>query len=119
MKELDPPAPDDLLSIRGARQHNLKNLDLDLPRGRMTVVTGVSGSGKSTLVHDVLMRALETRLTGEHSAKQHLGEKVGAYESLSDPQRRRQYDMFGAQGGPPGRQLGGAALSWRGETLPA
>jgi excinuclease ABC subunit A len=43
----------------------------------------VSGSGKSTLVHDVLMRALETKLTGEHSAKQHLGERVGEYGALT------------------------------------
>jgi excinuclease ABC subunit A len=43
----------------------------------------VSGSGKSTLVYDVLLRALETQLRGEHSAKQHLGERVGAYEAIS------------------------------------
>jgi excinuclease ABC subunit A len=49
----------------------------------VTAVTGVSGSGKSTLVHDVLLRALETRLHGEHSAKQHLGERVGAYGTLT------------------------------------
>jgi excinuclease ABC subunit A len=46
-------------------------------------VTGVSGSGKSTLIHDVLLRALETRLHGEHGAKQHLGEKVGAFETIT------------------------------------
>jgi len=71
------------LVLTGAREHNLKGVDLRLPLGAVTAVTGVSGSGKSTLVHDVLMRALETKLTGEHSAKQHLGEKVGAYDSLT------------------------------------
>ena len=71
------------LVLTGAREHNLKGVDLRIPLGAVTAVTGVSGSGKSTLVHDVLMRALETKLTGEHSAKQHLGEKVGAYDSLS------------------------------------
>jgi excinuclease ABC subunit A len=71
------------LVLSGAREHNLKSVDLRLPLGAVTAVTGVSGSGKSTLVHDVLMRALETKLTGEHSAKQHLGEKVGAYDSIT------------------------------------
>ena len=46
-------------------------------------MTGVSGSGKSTLVHDVLLRALETRLTGEHTAKRHLGERVGGFDGIT------------------------------------
>ena len=71
------------LSLTGAREHNLKNVDVRIPLGTVTAVTGVSGSGKSTLIHDVLMRALETKLTGEHSAKQHLGERVGAFDSLT------------------------------------
>ncbi|MEO6526185.1 MAG: excinuclease ABC subunit UvrA [Gemmatimonadaceae bacterium] len=71
------------LVLTGAREHNLKGVDLRLPLNTVTAVTGVSGSGKSTLVHDVLMRALETKLTGEHTAKQHLGERVGAYDALT------------------------------------
>ncbi|MEE3184836.1 MAG: excinuclease ABC subunit A, partial [Gemmatimonadota bacterium] len=45
---------DDWIRIRGARQHNLRNLDIDLPRRALTVITGPSGSGKSSLALDTL-----------------------------------------------------------------
>jgi excinuclease ABC subunit A len=51
---LAPAADPALLRIRGARLHNLRNVSLDLPRGRLIVLTGVSGSGKSTLAFDVI-----------------------------------------------------------------
>ena len=71
------------LTLRGATQHNLQGVDVEIPLGTLTVVTGVSGSGKSTLVHDVLYRAAERELgSGETSAKEHLGEVVGDYEAL-------------------------------------
>ena len=47
-------APSDVIRIRGARQHNLKNVTLDLPRNQFIVITGVSGSGKSSLAFDTL-----------------------------------------------------------------
>ena len=50
----DHTMPDQVIRITGARQHNLKNLNLDIPLNRITVVTGVSGSGKSSLAFDTL-----------------------------------------------------------------
>ncbi len=50
--------PSGWLTVRGARQNNLKNIDVDIPLGVMTVVTGVSGSGKSSLINEILYKRL-------------------------------------------------------------
>ena len=62
--------------VRGAREHNLKNLDLDIPRDQLVVVTGVSGSGKSSLALDTLYAEGQRRYVESLSAyaRQFLGQ---------------------------------------------
>jgi excinuclease ABC subunit A len=74
------PVPDarrewsDALTVRGARQHNLKDLDVEIPLGAFTAITGVSGSGKSTLMHEVLYKGMAREMNdnstepGDHDA---------------------------------------------------
>ncbi len=63
------------IAVRGARENNLKNIDVRFPLRTITAVTGVSGSGKSTLVHDILYNALSSRLGGN-------GVKAGRFSAL-------------------------------------
>ena len=65
------------LIVKGARENNLKNIDVSLPLGVMTVVSGVSGSGKSTLVNDILAKELSARLHRAHAVP-------GAHDSIEN-----------------------------------
>src|SRR5690606_10221390 len=66
---------DDRIIIRGAREHNLKNIDLDIPRERLVVITGLSGSGKSSLAFDTIYAEGQRRYMESLSAyaRQFLG----------------------------------------------
>jgi excinuclease ABC subunit A len=58
----------DSIQVRGARQHNLRNLNVDIPRDRLTVITGLSGSGKSSLAHDTIFAEGQRRYVESLSA---------------------------------------------------
>jgi excinuclease ABC subunit A len=60
--------PEDALIVRGAREHNLRNIDVAIPRDRLTVITGLSGSGKSSLAFDTIYAEGQRRYVESLSA---------------------------------------------------
>ncbi|HMQ78358.1 MAG TPA: excinuclease ABC subunit UvrA [Ignavibacteria bacterium] len=69
-----------VISIRGASENNLKDLNVDIPLGIFVCITGVSGSGKSTLISDILYGAIKKRLEGIYN------EKIGQYREITGHQ---------------------------------
>ena len=69
-------AQEDVIRIKGARQHNLKDIDLEIPRNKLIVFTGVSGSGKSSLAFDTIFAEGQRRYVESLSAyaRQFLGQ---------------------------------------------
>jgi excinuclease ABC subunit A len=66
VKEERRPGNGKFITVKGARENNLKNVDVDIPLGLFTCVTGVSGSGKSSLVNEVLYKGLSTKINKKY-----------------------------------------------------
>jgi excinuclease ABC subunit A len=78
---------DETITVENAREHNLKNLDVEFPLGAITCVTGVSGSGKSTLVHNTLYEGLRRLKTGESDGD------LGAHDAVTGHERIDRAEM--------------------------
>ena len=99
--------PSGLMKVRGARAHNLKNVDVDIPLGVLVVVTGVAGSGKSSLIHgsvsgrDGVVSVDQTQIRGSRRSN------PATYTGLLDPIRKRVREGQRREACPVQRQLRG------------
>ncbi|HPX27259.1 MAG TPA: hypothetical protein PLG87_10680, partial [Treponemataceae bacterium] len=75
IKDIHIPQTDDKIIVRGAREHNLKNIDIEIPRNKLVVISGLSGSGKSSLAFDTIFAEGQRRYVESLSAyaRQFLG----------------------------------------------
>ena len=67
-KQIDSKISDEIIKVRGARVHNLRNINVDIPRNQLTVITGLSGSGKSSLAFDTIYAEGQRRYIETFSA---------------------------------------------------
>lgn len=81
-KQRRPVIPDKIIKVLGAREHNLKNIDVAVPTGCFCCVTGVSGSGKSTLVNEIIYKALRRKLAKSPERPGAHSKIVGIEETL-------------------------------------
>ncbi|EGQ43042.1 MAG: excinuclease ABC subunit A [Candidatus Nanosalina sp. J07AB43] len=73
----DRREPEKFIEVKGAREHNLKNIDIEIPLDTLTAITGLSGSGKSTLMHDILYNRLTHELNRNKSVR------IGEHEDVT------------------------------------
>ncbi|MFC7204692.1 excinuclease ABC subunit UvrA [Haloferax namakaokahaiae] len=85
-KDIDVPETrregDGELTVVGARQHNLKDLDVPIPLGTFTAITGVSGSGKSTLMHEILYKGLARTMNDNTSVDPGEHDEIAGYDQI-------------------------------------
>lgn len=85
-KEIEVPnerrEPENKIVVKGAKEHNLKDIDVEIPLGVITAITGLSGSGKSTLMHNILYNQLTKNLNSNKSVRVGEHEEVKGLESI-------------------------------------
>ena len=85
-KEIEVPEerrePENSIKIRGAKEHNLKDIDVEIPLGVITAITGLSGSGKSTLMHKILYNQITKELNSNESVRIGEHDKIEGLESI-------------------------------------